>query len=94
MPASIGQLAGGHVHYTGNKTITKIVALDMNRNGTGGFVYYINGGIRSTYTTLYFSSIIGGEIDFKVNIYTEGDNDLTIGETNSRSVLVHRYNYI
>lgn len=86
-----GVYVTGTVEYTGTRAIRKIEALDRNIYGTGGYVTDVTGGgLGGTNATIHFTSASkGGSINFAVNIWTEGDNDFSIGKFDQRMVLLH-----
>lgn len=70
--------------------MTKIEALDQ-RNGIGGVVTNVLGGVNDSFVSMYFQgSVYEGEIDFIINIYAEsfGPNHYITGNVTENSVLL------
>lgn len=69
-----------------------IEGLDQT-NGLGGFVFYVDGGLKQSHVNLFLAAEIGTEIDFIFNIH--GDQlepqDLVEGNLTEISVLLHKY---
>lgn len=69
-----------------------IEGLDQT-NGLGGFVFYVDGGLKQTHVDLFLVAEVGTEIDFIFNIY--GDplepQNFVDGNLTEISVLLHSY---
>lgn len=80
--------------FNGNRPITYITAIDQNVNGTGGYVFQVEGGVFQNTTVVHFqSSIAGGGINFIVTVYVENisiDNDLVVGTLSPNSVMLYK----
>lgn len=76
-------------NWSNDFNITLIQAIDQT-NGTGGYVYYIEGGVGYQYLILYFSAKQGDPIHFNITIYGQivPPNDFSLGIiTNTSSLL-------
>lgn len=69
--AEPGRLVSQDVVYTNQfRNITRVRALDLNNNGTGGFASIVSGGIGFRNVTLRLrSSAVGRGYNFFVDIY-------------------------
>jgi hypothetical protein len=64
------QILYADVIYTGLRNITRIRALDLAINGTGGFARIVSGGVGQKNVTLQLSSSLAGRgYAFYVDIY-------------------------
>lgn len=91
MNGIVNNFASGRYTYNGTRPITYITAFDENLNGTGGYVYRVEGGVFQNTTIIHFqSSIRGGAINFLVTVYVEGaGNNLVLGALTPNSVFLY-----
>lgn len=88
------ETTAGHasLSWTGQFSIVMIEGLDQT-NGLGGFVFYVDGGLKQSHVNLFLAAEVGTEIDFIFNIH--GDQlepqDLVEGNLTEISILLHTY---
>lgn len=93
MSGTSNNFATGSFIYNGKRPITYINAVDQTVDGSGGYVYRVEGGVLQNATIVHLrSSIRGGAINFLVTVYVEGEmtgNDLVLGTLTTNSVLLY-----